>query len=338
MMSARTVAAAMFALLLAGDAGRAQTTPPPQHVDPLAMPSAVMAVSDPYVQPTQATSASNGVLMGSADTQASGSILPPGTRAGVFQKLNVTAEWMPRFDDDSVGVTGVGADVVFGLPLMSRETPLIITPAYRTNFLSGPDFVDLPARVHDAQVDFHHFRQLNENWLFDGAVTLGVYADDHSWDESDAFRVTGRALGVRDFHNYWKGVIGVVYLNRAGLSVVPAAGLMYDCGDFKADLVFPRPRLAWRTYCARPGCDERWVYLMGEIGGNRWAVHRDSGANDILAYRDLRVLIGTERKLVGGLSRRWELGYVFDREIEYELSSYDAPLDSSMFIRGGLTY
>ncbi|TWT67601.1 hypothetical protein Pla123a_41570 [Posidoniimonas polymericola] len=335
MLSARITVGLLT--LLAGAAASAQTvTAPSAEMQAPGFPAVVL--DDPYVQPTQATSATNGHLLGPTSGQASESMLPPGTRAGFFQKLNVWSEWMPRLEDDSVGVTGLGADVVFGVPLLSRETPLIITPGYHVNFLSGPDFVDLPSRVHDAQIDFHHFRKLSDNWLFDGAVTLGVYADDYNFDNSDAFRVTGRALGVRDFHNNWKGVVGVVYLNRAGYSVVPAAGLMYDCGDLKLDLVFPRPRLAVRTYNACPGCDERWVYLQGEFGGNRWAVRRDSGLDDTLAYRDLRVLIGTERKLVGGVSRRWELGYVFSREIEYEDSAFEASLDDSLFVRGGLSY
>lgn len=340
MLSARMLVGLLT--LLPGVAAHAQTVPPPYADAPavgMATPGIEpIVLEDPYVQPTQATSATNGYLLGQATTQSSASVLPPGTRPGVFQKLNLWTEWMPRVEDDSVGVTGIGADVVFGVPLLTRESPLIITPGYHVNFLSGPDFVDLPARVHDAQIDFHHFRKLNCDWLFDGAVTLGVYADDHSFDSSNAFRVTGRALGIRDFHNNWKGVVGVVYLNRAGYTVIPAAGLMYDCGDVKLDLVFPRPRLSVRTYCASPGCDERWWYLQGEFGGNRWAVRRDSGADDTLAYRDLRVLIGTERKLVGGISRRWELGYVFSREIEYEDSAFEASLDDSLFVRGGLTY
>ncbi len=99
--------------------------------------------------------------------------------------------------------------------------------------------------MHEATLDLHHFRRLNERWLFDGAMTIGEYADDHSFGESDALRITGRALGIYEASETWKYIIGVVYLNRAGYTVVPAVGATYTTDDFKLDLVFPPPhRLA----------------------------------------------------------------------------------------------
>ncbi len=35
-------------------------------------------------------------------------------------------------------------------------------------------------------------------------------------------------------------------------------------------------------------------------------------------YNDFRILLGIERKVAGGLSRRVEVGYVFGRELEYK--------------------
>ncbi|MEM8865463.1 MAG: DUF6268 family outer membrane beta-barrel protein [Planctomycetota bacterium] len=267
------------------------------------------------------------------------SILPPGTRNGVFQKVNVGGSYIPRFESDSLGISKLSTDVVFGVPFPERQSPLLITPAYRVSFLDSPDFTDVPARVHDAELGLSHFRKLNDRWMFNGAVTLGVYADDHSFGDSEAFRVTGRALGIRELTSTWKGIIGVVYLNRAGFSVVPAAGLTYDRGDLKIDLVFPRPRVAWLLpgSTPQPG-DQRWFFLQGELGGNIWAVRRSTGAEDALSYGDARVLVGYERKVIGGISQRWELGYVFNRELEFDSEGFESELDDSMFVRAGWTY
>ncbi|MCA9240845.1 MAG: hypothetical protein KDA37_11625 [Planctomycetales bacterium] len=310
----------------------AQTVPP---AEPLLNPQGETIV-DPYLQLAQAPGFSGNAPLGAATPRASDSVLPPGTRDGVFQKLNMSALWMPRLEDDNVGITGVDLDMVFGLPFPERETPLIITPAYRVKFLEGPDFTDLPSRLHDAEVDFHHFRKVSPNLLLDAAVTVGAYGDDSRlWD---GVRVSGRGLGIYDHNNGWKSVLGVVYLNRAGYSVLPVAGFTYAMDDLKFDLLFPRPRIAWRTSCTCPDIDERWVYLQGEFGGNIWAVERAGGSDDKLAYRDLRVLIGAERKLVGGISRKWELGYVFAREIEYDSEGFASDLDDAFFLRAGLTY
>ena len=266
------------------------------------------------------------------------SLLPPGTRPGVFQNLKFTTAYFPEFDDGGLGITQLETAVVLGLPFPRRETPLVITPSYGVRFLDGPAALDVPARLHDAEIDFHHFRRLNDRWIFDTAVTVGVYADDSSFGTGDALRVSGRALGIYELSPVWKGIIGVVYLNRAGASVVPAVGLQYDTPDVKYDLVFPRPRAAYRVwYCGPPGVNERWVYAMAEFGGGIWSVERASGATDTLNSQDYRLLIGTERKIVGGISRKFEFGYVFGRELEYD-SGPAIDLDDTLLVRMMLKY
>ena len=59
---------------------------------------------------------------------------------------------------------------------------------------------------------------------------------------------------------------------------------------------------------------------------------------DLLTYRDFRVLVGYQRKIIGGLSRRFEVGYVFGRELEFDSATPDVSLDDSLFLRAGLTY
>jgi hypothetical protein len=58
----------------------------------------------------------------------------------------------------------------------------------------------------------------------------------------------------------------------------------------------------------------------------------------VISYSDWRLLAGYERKITGGLSRRFEVGYVFNREIEYEADPAETPLDDTLFARVGLTY
>lgn len=301
-------------------------------------PAQNLPIYDPAIRLAEAPSLSSADPFGAEKRSEATSLFPPGTRKGFFQKLNLSTEYLPRFENDSLGITSLGANVVFGVPFPKPQTPLLITPEYRVRFLDGPDFTDVPTQVHEASIDFHHFRKWNDHWLFDAAVTLGVYADEDSLGDDDAFRVTGRAIGIYDFHNGWKGILGVVYLNRANLSVVPAVGLMFDSGDTKIDLVFPRPRIAWRLPGSRPPSDEHWVYLSGELGGNIWAVKRASGIDDNLSYGDARVLIGYERKMIGDWSTRYELGYVFNRELEYDSEGFESELDDTLFVRAAWAY
>ncbi|MEM6799646.1 MAG: DUF6268 family outer membrane beta-barrel protein [Planctomycetota bacterium] len=322
-----------------GDVGGTQWNFPPPAVGLDSATTGRTPFYDPTIRLAEAPSLPASDPLGIEAQQRANSGMPPGARAGLFQKANFSTMYMPRFESDSVGVTGIQTDLVFGVPFPRRETPVLLTPRYRVLFLDGPDFTDVPARVHEAELGIGHFRRINDRWMFNGAVTLGLYADDHSFGDEDAFRVTGRALGIYELTSHWKGIIGVVYLNRAGLSVVPAAGLTYDRGDFKLDLVFPRPRVAWLLPGSTPTAgDQRWVYLQGELGGNIWAVQRTTVASDTLSYGDARVMIGYERKVIGGLSHRWELGYVFNRELEYDSEGFESELDDALFLRAGLTY
>ena len=270
-----------------------------------------------------------------------GNLIPPGSRNSFFQKANATFTWMPQLDSDSVGMTDIDVNIVTAMPFPHRYTPLTITPQYSLHLLDGPDFIDVPSRLHDLSIGFNHIRPVTDHWVFNGGFSLGLYGDDHSLDADDAFRVAGYGMGI--YQSYpnspHKWIVGVVYANRAGLSVFPVAGYMYKTEDFKVDIAFPRPKVAWRTWAEGcPGYNERWWYVAGDFGGGIWAVQRDSGADDTLSYSDIRVLIGTERIHIGSLSHRLECGYVFARQLEYDSMSNDFSLDDTVFIRSALQY
>jgi hypothetical protein len=267
--------------------------------------------------------------------------LPPGARAGVFQKIYFTGTWLPPLSDepDSLGFGDLETGVVLGFPFMRRDTPLLVTPAFGTHLLDNAGALDIPTTLYDASVDFRHMRKFgNGPWAMDAAITVGYYSD-FDQGSSDAVRVSGRAIGVYEPSPTTKWLFGVVYLNRAGASVLPVAGLIYEPSpDSRLELIFPRPRLLKKLDGSVRG-DERWLYVGGEFGGGVWSVTRPSTGNlDVINYSDLRLLVGYERKVTGGLNRRVEFGYVFNRELEYDSATPDVALDDTVFLRGGLTY
>ena len=120
---------------------------------------------------------------------------------------------------------------------------------------------------------------------------------------------------------------------------MPIFGVIYEPSpDMRLELIFPRPRIL-RRLAGSLESDERWVYVGGEFGGGVWSITRPStGELDLLNYSDWRVLVGYERKIIGGLSRRFEMGYVFRRELEFDSATPDVTLDDTLFVRAGLTY
>jgi len=269
------------------------------------------------------------------------SLTPPDARNGFFQKARFTVTELPQFDFYNLGWLDLKTEVVTALPFFTRENPIIITPSYELHILDRPLGFDLPPKLHDAAIDFHVFRVFGNHWIADFAVTPGLFADDHSFDSSDAFRVNGRALGVYAPTIDLKYVLGVTYLDGGWSKVVPVAGVVYKPNDdVEYQLVFPTPRVAWRLpWSPIPGRDERWAYLALEYGNAKWAIEQSNGTPDTLASRDYRLIFGVERKIVGGISHRLEIGYVFNRDIKItSVSGDDISMDDTLLVRGGISY
>ncbi|WP_428304168.1 DUF6268 family outer membrane beta-barrel protein [Lacipirellula sp.] len=269
--------------------------------------------------------------------------LPPGARAGVFQKIYFTGTWLPRMSDepDTLGMGDLEAGVVLGFPFFRRDTPLLVTPHFGTHLLENAAALDIPSTLYDASVDFRHLRKFGDGpWAMDVGVGVGYYSDfEQSY--SNATRVTGRGIGVYEATPGKKWVFGVAYLNRAGATVLPIAGLIIEPAEMprtRLDLIFPRPRFSWQTAASTPE-DERWFYIGGEFGGGIWSITRPSDQEiDTISYSDIRVVIGFERKILNGLATRFETGYVFARELDYQSATPDVSLDDTMMARVGVTY
>ena len=151
---------------------------------------------------------------------------------------------------------------------------------------------------------------------------------------SDALRIIGRFMAYYTLSPQTQLAGGIVYLDREDIPVLPAIGVIHKPReDLRYELMFPKPRIAWRQYFTPTY--EQWVYVTGELGGGSWAIQRATGADDIASYRDLRLVLGLERKMTSGRMCYFEFGYVFNREIEYESSIGDLSLSDTGFLRVG---
>lgn len=260
-------------------------------------------------------------------------VQPPG-RQGFFQGVKLVSTWIPAGD---LGATSVDFSATFAMPAPTPDEPLIITPRFEMHLLEGPDAPDLPSQAYDVAVQFRSFRKINECWTLDLAVSPGWHSDLES-SSSEALRITGHALGIYEWSPTLKLLGGVVYLDREDISLIPAAGLIWTpTEDQKLELIVPRPRYAVR-YWQDHGCEERWWYIGGEYGGGSWAIRRAAGFDDVATYSDYRALVGIERKVFGGLSSRYECGFVFGRELEYKSGTPDFEPASTVFVRAGYSY
>ena len=107
-------------------------------------------------------------------------------------------------------------------------------------------------------------------------------------------------------------------------------------------MFFPQPR--YSRYCRTLGTKDLWWYIAGDYGGGSWTITRTDTTEDSVDINELRAVFGIEfgESMAIRAGRRtgfFEVGYVFNREIEYRYNPQDdiKPSDGFM-IRAGIGY
>ena len=265
---------------------------------------------------------------------------PPGARDGMFQKLVFSSNWLDVGGAQGLGMVEMDLRSVLALPCPTRDSPLIITPGYGISVLEWSEIRDLPSSLHSAYVQFRFMRRINPRLAIDVAVSPGVFSD-YEQGADEMIRVPGHGAVIWTLGPTAKLVGGVGRFDRLDVDVLPIGGLIWTPNDdTKFEILFPKPKLARRInlFGSAPDNVSDWLYVAGEFGGSTWAIRRASGANDVLNYRDLRLILGVERKAIGTMDYRFELGYVFGRELEYAGPTPKVEPSDTVMIRAGMTY
>lgn len=239
---------------------------------------------------------------------------------------------------DEFDLSEVNTTVRFAIPLNgSMDNMLGIQPGLRTYHLNGPSVVDVPETLYDAQVSLLWRREHSERWQTNVWLQPKVRSDFETSD--NAFFFSGGFFAKYVWRpNVFDLYLGALYLDRDDISILPAVGFVWTpTPDWRYELLLPRPKIAKRI--SRNGdCWEKWAYLSGQLGGGSFAVERAAGNSDKVTVRDLRLMLGVESVRPGGGGRFVELGYVFNRGIEYERNDEEYEFDDAFMLRGGIRF
>jgi hypothetical protein len=289
---------------------------------------------------------------------ADGRQTPGDNRSGTFQKLSFVNTYLPRMGSDGFGWYDAELTSVWGLPFPSKDAPLVITPGIATHWLDGPAGLDIPPQLHDVYTEFRWLPKIGDRFRADIAVQPGYYSD---WDGSSvrAVRILGHGSGIYDWTPTFQLVLGVAYLDRPDIELLPIAGFIWKPNpDATYQIVFPTPRISWRLLAdgnnpklyrmddslGGPSgprwnwTSELWLYLGGELGGGTWAIRHSDGTSDLMSYSDWRVFAGLETKSLRTLSSHVEIGYVFHRYIRLTSTGDDDFVGNTLMARAGVNY
>ena len=209
--------------------------------------------------------------------------LPPGAKPGPLQQAIFTVTELPRLGSAGLGLLTLDTSLTIGLPAPTVNSPLLLTPGFGTSFIdevSGPTDPGLPAQLYDAWLQARWLTKVGDRFGVDLAVAPGWYSDLVN-DTAQALRITGHGFGAYEASENLRVVAGVIYLDRYDVNLLPAGGLLWTpADDRRFELIFPRPRLAWRI-AERPKA-AHWAYLAAEFGGNQWAMQSATGADEVV--------------------------------------------------------
>jgi len=242
----------------------------------------------------------------------------PQKRTGMFQKVNFNTLWVPDTGGSKgLGMTELDLSAMFALPLLTPDSPLLITPKFGTTFFDSKG-LDWNKTFYTTGLGLRWIRPIVKDKLTADLGLSAFYSGDFKAKGRDTMRFPIHLAGIWNFNPRTKIVFGVVYSDRRdGYNVFPMAGLIWSPhDDLSVELIVPRLRVAQRIRWFGSGAgDEQsdWLYTAFEFGSGSWGCDFWGLSDGRVEYRDLRLLLGYERRTRFGATLGLEVGYMFDR-------------------------
>jgi len=252
---------------------------------------------------------------------------PNNKRTGMFQKVNFNALWVPP--GSGLGMTELDLSAMFALPMPTVDSPLLLTPKFTSTFF---DAKNQSETFYTTGLSMRWIRPIVKNkFTADLGFSL-LYSGDFRVRAGDALRFPAHMAGVWNLNPRTKVVVGAIFSDRRdGYNWFPMAGLIWTPNDdISVELLIPRMRVAQRVrWFGSAAGDEQsdWLYTAFEFGSGSWGSHHAHGR---VEYRDLRLLLGYERRTRIGLTLGLEVGCMFDRRMTHFVTEYPS---ESVFLR-----
>ena len=240
-----------------------------------------------------------------------------------YRSAEQSLSYLPG-DGDQFGWLSFGST-----PYVERGTKSGITTAFNLHLLSGPSVFPLPPRLYDFSLGYQKRGRVKDFMSYDLASSIGIFSDFED-SAMDGVRFPGHAVGMLHFKPELDVVFGVDYLSRDDIKMLPVGGISWrpqTMPDLRFDLIFPRPRIDYSID------NQSKIYLAGRMGGGTWDIEFPNNDNDVMTYRDLQLLLGLERRSLDGDLSSLEIGYVFDRRLEFRTLSQTTEFDDAFVLR-----
>ena len=259
----------------------------------------------------------------------------------LIDNLRMRHSWVYGKTGDDVGINDSEVATSIQFPnFFNTGTPLLLSPGFAFHMWDGPKDApnhDLPANAYSAYLEAAWKSNPTALAGADIAVSVGGYSDFNSFSD-ESIRIQGQALGWVRVTPQLMLKLGVQYLDRVDIQMLPAVGVLWEPNPAaKFDIFFPRPKIAFRM--SQTANADVWLYFAGEYGGGSWTIERAAGNFEQIDVNDIRVGAGLEWLSQAGWRGNVEVAWVTSRDVVYRFTPGDSfsPGDSFM-VRAGLAY
>jgi hypothetical protein len=244
-------------------------------------------------------------------------------RYDVYRSEESAVSYMPG-DGDQFGWMSFESTNYLG-----RKSKRGMTTNFNMHLLSGPIVAPLPPRLYDFELGYQARNSISDLFSYDCTAMVGIYSDFED-SARDGVRFPAHAVGM--FHPGPRAdfVVGVDYYGRDDIKVLPVGGLVWhdpNRPQWRYQMVFPRPRIDYTL------TEQTRLYCAGFLGGGSWDIEFPNNHNDVMTYRDYKLVTGIEHADDDGSTWGWEAGWIFSRKLEFRSLPQDYSFDDAFVIR-----
>lgn len=251
--------------------------------------------------------------------------------------LTLETDLIPKVD--LLGMESYKASSSVPLIFIPGSPPPILSGGYEYRHIDAPISFELPSSLYTATLGISVVNKLTNGWYTRLSLD-GAFASDLKNRSSDAWQIRGSGFVLIPYQDRWIFMLGGVATGRRDFPVIPAIGALWTPRfDRRVELMFPRPRVSMLLRESK--CRQDWLYVGAAFGGGTWAYERANNTDDLLTYREWRIMLGWENiapVLPGqftsfGRKYSLEVGYVFGRKFEFERGRTDLELGDTAVLR-----
>lgn len=276
------------------------------------------------------------------ETEEADELLSPADWFGRWNRSSL--DWVLRNGDNGIGFLSLTGDAPsWNFDLDSGKEGLETDFGTGIHFVDGPGHIgsDLPPRLFDIFWNTRFKAETDYGFGIDANFKIGLFTD---FEDSvrEGWRFPGRVLAYADLwtaENTGRFVGGFEYLDLEQTELLPAGGIIFEPNpDTKVDLYFPRPQIRFRT--DHDEDKDQWLYFRGEYHGSAWAIERTAGNADVVSLTEYRATIGLETIPTDKeeSSSFFEVGFLFNRDLEYRSGVGNFQPDDTIVLRLGSRY